>query len=202
MVQRTLNGDENMKALIFNGSKEGDDSLRTSLEAIETQLKEMGWQVDSLHLHEMDIALCLGCFGCWVKTPGICVINDSGRAIPKKIVQSDLMIFLTPITFGGYSPELKKALDRAIPMLLPFFKRVHGETHHVMRYEKYPKLVAIGALPKPDQESEALFKQLLTRNAINYSSPKKAAGILYANQSENEIRSIIEKLLNKVGVKA
>ena len=162
----------------------------------------MGWQVDSLHLSEMDIAPCLGCFGCWIKTPGTCVINDSGRIIPEKIVQSDLMIFLTPITFGGYSPELKKALDRAIPMLLPFFKKVHRETHHVMRYEKYPKLVAIGALPKPDQECEALFKQLLTRNAINYSSPKKAAGILYADLSENEIKSIIEKLLNKVEVKA
>jgi len=123
---------DNMKALIFNGSKDGDDLLRISQEAIETQLKAMGWQVDSLHLHEMDIAPCLGYFGCWVKTPGICVINDSGRAIPKKIVQSDLMIFLTPITFGGYSPELKKALDRSIPILLPFFKKVYGETHHVM----------------------------------------------------------------------
>jgi len=71
-----------------------------------------------------------------------------------------------------------------------------------MRYEKHPKLVAIGTLPKPDMECEALFKQLLTRNAINYSSPKKAAGILYANLSENEIKSIIKKLLNKVEVEA
>jgi len=191
-----------MKALIFNGSKIENKVLDISKEVIETHLKEMGWQVDSLLFREMEIAQCMGCFGCWVKTPGVCVINDSGSIIPKKIVQSDLMIFLTPITFGGYSPELKKALDRAIPMLLPFFKKVHGETHHVMRYNKYPKFVAIGALPKPDQESEMTFKELVSRNAINYSSPKKAAGILYANQSENEIKSIIENLLNKVEVKA
>ncbi|MCK5309215.1 MAG: flavodoxin family protein, partial [Thermoplasmata archaeon] len=137
-----------MKALIFNGSKEEDASLKITQEAMESELKKMGWQVETLLLHEMNIAPCLGCFGCWIKTPGICVINDDGRIIPEKIVQSDLMVFLTSITFGGYSSELKKALDRAIPMLLPFFRKVNGETHHVMRYEKYPKLLVIGSLPK------------------------------------------------------
>lgn len=189
-----------MKALIFNGSKVGDTSLGILQEALETQLKEMGWQVEKLILREMDIAPCLGCFGCWIKTPGTCVINDSGRIIPEKIVQNDLMIFITPITFGGYSPNLKKALDRAIPMLMPFFKNVDGETHHVMRYEIYPKLLVIGSLPKQEQEIESTFKKLASRNAINYASPKNATSIVYDNHSQDEIKKIVKGLLDEMEV--
>lgn len=190
-----------MKVLILNGSKEGNDLLNTSQEVIEEELKGMGWQVDSLLLREMDIAPCLGCFECWVKTPGVCVINDAGRMIPEKIVQSDLMVFLTQITFGGYSPELKKALDRAtIPILLPFFRNVHGKTHHVMRYKRHPKLIVIGAFTKVDKESKTIFKELVSRNAINYDSPQKAVGIIYSDQSPDDVKKIIKDLLRKVEV--
>ncbi len=191
-----------MKALIFNGSKEEDASLKITQEAMESELKKMGWQVETLLLHEMNIAPCLGCFGCWIKTPGICVINDDGRIIPEKIVQSDLMVFLTSITFGGYSSELKKALDRAIPMLLPFFRKVNGETHHVMRYEKYPKLLVIGSLPKQNKGNESTFKKLASRNAINYVSPNNVTGIVYDNCPQDEIKKSVKELLNEVGVKA
>ena len=201
MVQRTLNGDENMNALIFNGSKDGDDSLRISQEAIETRLKEMGWQVDNLLLREMEIAPCLGCFGCWVKTPGICVIDDAGRDIVKKAVQSDLLIFLTPVTFGGYSSELKKAVDRLIQWILPFFTKVDGEIHHRPRYERYPIFISIGILPNEDKESERLFKDLVDRNAINFNSPAHAAGIITSDQDKEQVREEIKMFLSSVEVR-
>jgi multimeric flavodoxin WrbA len=53
-------------------------------------------------------------FGCWVKAPGECVIDDGARSAAKKLVPSDLAVFLSPIVFGGYSYELKKVLDRQI----------------------------------------------------------------------------------------
>ena len=36
-------------------------------------------QVETFPLREMKLAHCLGCFGCWVKTPGMCVEDDAGR---------------------------------------------------------------------------------------------------------------------------
>ncbi|MCK4444046.1 MAG: hypothetical protein KAW09_05850, partial [Thermoplasmata archaeon] len=83
-----------------------------------------------------------------------------------------------------------------------FFRKVRGETHHVMRYEKYPKLIAIGVLPKSNQESESTFKKLASRNAINYASPKNATGIIYDGQSQDDIKEIVKGLLNEVGVRA
>jgi multimeric flavodoxin WrbA len=116
----------------------------------------------------MDIKPCRGCFSCWIKTPGRCVIEaDDQEAILRATAASDLIIWLTPITFGGYAPELKKALDRIIPILLPFFTKVHGETHHPLRYPRRRRLLVIGTQKQQDADSENVFRRLVTRNALN-----------------------------------
>ena len=43
------------------------------------------------------------------------------KQILRATAASDRVIWLTPITFGGYAPELKKALDRIIPDPAAFF---------------------------------------------------------------------------------
>jgi multimeric flavodoxin WrbA len=45
-------------------------------------------------------------------TPGECVIKDAGCDVARDVSHSDLVILLTPMSFGGYSSELKKAVDR------------------------------------------------------------------------------------------
>ena len=40
--------------------------------------------VVSFDLSHMKIAPCVGCFGCWTRTPGKCVIrDDAGRVYPR-----------------------------------------------------------------------------------------------------------------------
>lgn len=190
-----------MKAVVLNGSEKGDNALNTVYEIITDELKGIGWEVESFILHDTKIAHCLGCFGCWVKTPGICVIDDAGREVARKVIQSDLTVFLTPVTFGGYSSELKKALDRLIPLISPFFMKIEGEVHHKPRYERYPRLMGVGVLPHPDEESEGLFKTLIGRNAINFRGPAHAGGVVLSSQSSEEIRENIQTLLIEVGVK-
>ena len=76
-----------------------------------------------------------------------------------KLGPADLRIFVTPIVFGGYSYELKKALDRQIGTLLPFVKKEkNGETHHPSRYDKQPRFVVVGVSASPDADSEAISK--------------------------------------------
>jgi len=126
----------------------------------------------------MRIAPCTGCFGCWTKTPGQCVQHDDANAIPEAIVSSDLMVLLTSVTFGGYSSQLKKALDRSIPILLPFFGRYDGEVHHLPRYQRYPALVAIGVMDEPNERAERTFRALVERNAINMHVPSHEAVVV------------------------
>jgi len=185
-----------MKALIINGLRKTD----TIYEIVSDALKGIGWEVNGIHLHDKEIAPCQGCFGCWTKTPGICIINDEGREVAKMAVQSHLMLFLTPVTFGGYSSDLKKAVDRLIQIVLPFFMMIGGEMHHKPRYSKYPHLVGIGVLPQPDEESEQIFKTLVARNAINLHSPSNAAGIVLRDSAPEKLREEVKKILAGGGI--
>jgi multimeric flavodoxin WrbA len=189
-----------VKAVILNGSENGDQPLDTLHELMIHELTLRAWVVQPFILQDMEITHCRGCFGCWVQTPGRCVINDDGREVAKAFIQSDLVALLTPVTFGGYSSELKKALDRVISILAPFFMKIKGEVHHKRRYENYPRLMAVGVLPKPDEESERIFKTLVSRNAINFHAPAHAGGVLLRSQGANEMRERIQTLFDELEV--
>ena len=106
-----------------------------------TKLQERGWEVEHILLREKNIGNCAGDFFCWVRSPGVCNVNDDNRTLAAAIMNSDLMIYLTPVTFGGYSSELKRMVDHQIQNILPFFAKVwKGETHHQPRYDQIPGL--------------------------------------------------------------
>ena len=189
-----------MKALVLNGSKTEKEATNTISDSLVDSLRINGHEVDVMVLRNEKIASCLGCFGCWLKTPGECVIHDAGSNLPKKVIQSDLVFLLTPVTFGMYSSELKKALDRfPCPVLLPFFKKINGEIHHAPRYDKYPTLIAIGVLPNSDEESENTFTTLVARNGINLHT-KAISTIVYSNDTADIIKQKVIATLSKAGV--
>jgi multimeric flavodoxin WrbA len=190
-----------MRALVLNGERKDEKFCDSVYNVLLEELENRGFQVNKYILRDIEIASCIGCFGCWMKTPGICVINDEQREIARKAVQSDLLVFLTPVTFGGYSSELKKALDRLIPIILPYFEEIGGEIHHAARYEKYPSIIAIGILTDHGEESEKIFKKLVNRNVINFHAPNHVAEIIPHGQDAETIRDKIGKILKEVGVK-
>ena len=113
-----------MRALILNGEEVDGLSLEQFSKNIREELKANNFEVEEILLKEKKIADCLGCFDCWVKTPGICIIDDYGRDAAEKLINSELLIYLTPVVFGSYSYQLKKALDRMIPLISPFFTKL------------------------------------------------------------------------------
>ena len=78
---------------------------------------------------------CIGCFGCWIKTPGSCVLPDSYQEMGKLLSRTSELILISRCCYGGYSPYVKNVLDRSIGYIQPFFRIVHGEMHHVMRHD-------------------------------------------------------------------
>jgi len=90
--------------VILDGTDSGEETLSSVLSVLSKEIKRGGAQLEIFPLREMKLAHCLGCFNCWVKTPGMCVEADAGREIARAVVQSDTTVFFTPVTFGGYSP--------------------------------------------------------------------------------------------------
>jgi multimeric flavodoxin WrbA len=185
-----------MKVTLLNGALPGDDFVDAAGAALQDTFHAEGWTVTSWTLRDEKIAYCLGCFECWTKTPGLCRIDDAGRDIARSVIQSDLAIYLTPITFGGYSSELKKAVDRIICLISPFFTRIEGEVHHQARYDRYPSLVGVGVLLAPHLAQEQIFETLVGRNAINLHAPKHSSVVLYRNQTPAAAADSLRSALN------
>lgn len=182
-----------MRAIILNGTLNKRTDLNLIKEILEKELEDSGWDVESILLREIDIKSCMGCFGCWKKTPGICVIDDPARAINEKIIQSELVVYLTPITFGGWSSEIKKMFDRQLPLLPPGIVLIGGECHHQMRYERYPSIIGIGIAENNNYEDT--FKELIRRNSINCYATKYAGGLILYGDKEEAIRNKIMDLI-------
>ncbi len=186
------------KVLILDGRIGEDAMAERSLGFAKAWLATRDWDVTTMKLCELDIAPCVGCFGCWVKTPGICVIDDAGRDVARAIVESDLVVYLTPIMFGGYSYELKKAVDRSIPIISPFFRRVKGEMHHKKRYAHYPRVLALGWLERVTGDEEDIFQTVVQRNAINMHAPKAVAEVFKISEDDETMKRRIERALSEV----
>ncbi|RPI96091.1 MAG: NAD(P)H dehydrogenase [Chloroflexi bacterium] len=187
-----------MQAILLDGSPANDLMGQRVHSALTTELQAQGWQVEHVCLREKKIGNCAGDFFCWVRNPGICNVNDENRNIAKSIVQSDLMVYLTPITFGGYSSLLKKMVDHQIPNVSPFFTQIAGETHHQRRYQKYPDFLAVGWIEGHDRQTEMIFQHLAQRNAINLHAKRSAAGVVTADQTDAEIQCSVQGWLNEL----
>jgi len=188
-----------MKALILDGSDYGDEILTVAHNIIKDKLESNGLLSRSIVLRSSNISPCMGCFDCWLKTPGTCVINDSARNITNIAVESDIWFFLTPMRFGGYSSNLKKAVDRLLPIFVPVFTRVGGEVHHRLRYEKHPILIGIGHDEDGSEDKAEMFKKLISRNAINFRSPYQKAGLLLSSYTEKNVATEVNNILDKIG---
>lgn len=189
-----------MRAIVLNGTDLDDKFLTDTHSVIVDELSSIDCEVESFLLHEMKIAYCVGCFECWVKTPGECRFNDDGREIARQFIQSDLVVYLFPVTFGGYSSGLKKALDRIICLISPFFMKIDGEVHHKKRYDKYPRLLGLGVMPQKDKQSEQIFTSLVKRNSINMHSPAYVASVILNDQKTETIRQELQSCFSQLGV--
>ncbi len=110
---------------------------------------------------------CIGCFGCWLKTPGTCVIRDKYGDIGEALARCEEVIIISKCFYGGYSPFVKKVLDRGISYSHPYFETRNGEMHHKCRYYNNLKLNVWFYGEGMTEEEKATAEKLVKANAIN-----------------------------------
>lgn len=185
-----------MNVVVLDGSPR--DSRGASARALAAETGALarsgGHDVTAFALDGLDIKPCRGCFACWVKHPGTCAIADDEEPVLRAMASADVLIWVTPVTFGGYAPALKKALDRFIPTILPFFVIRSGEVHHPPRYERRRSLLVLGARPAPDAEAERIFHSLVGRNALNLDSVRTLSIVVHDGEADGHKDRVSEFL--------
>ena len=93
-----------MKITVLNALDSGNLLPGTLKSIIDKTGGECTW----FELEEMNIMPCRSCSSCGERTPGRCVLDDDMQSVLRAFARSDLVVFLTKVTFGGYSSRLKK----------------------------------------------------------------------------------------------
>ena len=103
-------------------------------------------------LSNVPIKDCIGCWNCWVKTPGICIHKDALESCYSPIINSDICVFSHDIKHGFLSGRSKTSMDRLIPLFHPYIKIVNNEMMHYQRYDKIPQMHFAYALAEGSKE--------------------------------------------------
>lgn len=109
---------------------------------------------------------CIGCFACWLKTPGKCVIKDEYQEMGIRLSKVDELLIISKAAFGSYSSAVKNVLDRSIAYVLPYFTIRNGEMHHGERYHKNLKVTAAFYGDMTEAEKDTAV-HLVMANAVN-----------------------------------
>lgn len=154
-------------------------------------------------LSNISIKNCVGCWSCWVKTPGLCIHKDEMEGCYSSIINSDICVFSHQIQSGFLSGNSKTCMDRLIPLFHPYIKIVNGEMMHYKRYDKMPEIHYSYSLKNKEMMNEEEVQSIegyyfrcnehfRVEGKINYMS---AAGDIISKDTNSRIEPIIPKIM-------
>lgn len=139
-----------MKILVINGSPKGEGS--DTLKITRAFVDGMGETCEIIDTMQAEVHPCLGCFSCWWKTPGECVQKDGMARILDQILESDLLIWSTPLYCYSVPSNCKALLDRLLPLSS---HEIHvdasGGNYHAGRQPISTKVMLISGSGFPDR---------------------------------------------------
>ncbi len=180
-----------MKITILQGSARKKGNTAKVLSWVEEELVSLGHDVDTIYLHSKDLNGCMGCAKCKDKPETIgCIQKDDVPEILGKMVQSQLVVFSSPLYFWGVTAQIKAVIDRTYSLYTnyhqpghaslvsgqkqalivtgggPFEENAEGVFDAFRRMQKPHKAVNagelfVGACTTPDKIDESVQKQAI-----------------------------------------
>jgi|SRR5690554_386572 len=149
-----------MRVTVFNGSPRGRESnSHRIVEPFLAGAREGGAEVAEFFLIEKRIAYCRGCFSCWGKTPGVCVIKDDMEELIDLFLNSDYAGMVTPVYGMLMTALLKNFNERLLPIATPHIdKNEDGSFYHKGRVTRFPRQFIIANSGFPGAHNFDLLK--------------------------------------------
>lgn len=92
-------------------------------------------------LNPAAIKACIGCWSCWVKTPGRCVCKDSMAEACPDYVNAEKVILLMNTAQGFINHSAKAFIDRTIPHYHPYIEIVDIERFQLQPAKEQEKIL-------------------------------------------------------------
>ncbi len=100
--------------LIISSSPRKNGNSNALAYSFSRGAENAGNNVERITLYDKTINFCKGCLACQ-KTKN-CVIIDDANEIVDKMLESDVIVFSTPVYYYSISGQLKTMLDRSNPL--------------------------------------------------------------------------------------
>ena len=155
------------KLLIVNILPEEDPAAQSAIEA----LREKAEEVQVIHAYEKNFRPCIGCNACWLKTPGICSIQDGYEELLKEYLSSDAVVFLSGTALNFVDYRMKNVIDRILPLATMYIHIVDGQCRHVPRYDKKLRF----GLLYSGSANEAYLNRWMERGMLNFAGESLGA---------------------------
>lgn len=126
-----------MNWTIYYSNPEKDDELKQAAETLAATCRTKGDEVACFNLDKLDFSSCKNCWKCWWNTPGQCSEVGAQTELFQAALNSDRILFLTPVEDGVISSDLHLFLGKLIPMLHPYTGLLAGSR------KRYPRMTAL-----------------------------------------------------------
>lgn len=99
-----------MKITVLMASPNPNGSTAILAEEFRRGAEESGHACSVLQVSRMNIHPCLGCVRCGYEGP--CVQKDDMETVRRELLESDMVVFASPLYYYGMSAQLKTVIDR------------------------------------------------------------------------------------------
>lgn len=101
-----------MRILAIMGSPHTGNTFALT-QRVEENLKQLrNVDFDYLHLKDLDLKPCKGCFVCFLRGEASCPLHDDAAMIGRKLDEADGVIFVSPVYSMHISYLMKQFIDR------------------------------------------------------------------------------------------
>ncbi len=175
--------------ILFGSPRKKGNTIQLAQSMMEL-LKKKGSHVRMLYLNDLNIRPCQGCYTCL--TNGTCRINDDMKDIRKYILESDVIVYATPIYWFSPSAQLKVVMDRCIAFM-------DGDHNSRVQGKK-----AVTLMTYADNNTEtcraavSVFEKTFDLLKLEYTGGVEASGcsdgINLTQKYQKEIKRIVDSL--------
>lgn len=106
-----------MKILGIMGSPRRGGNTEILLDTALSEARQSGVQVSKIRLGDKKITPCRGCLKC--TRTGKCVVRDDMQEIYQEMLQSDGILWASPVYFWSMSGQTKIVMDRTYALTFP-----------------------------------------------------------------------------------